>query len=181
MNKTDCHNIAEILLKVALNTINPQSKHWFVCSSFMLNVSQSHRILNYFKLKSLVLLTFNTTWFYCVWHLLKTCYEYNWNTAYLMFNNNQLSYWFSLATPISSTNKTGHHCIVESCVKHHKFQTQLICWKLENEGKTTNSQILFPRLFFQNLDTWCWSVFLLAMYLLETKQILIQHALFLFG
>jgi hypothetical protein len=56
-NKTDCHNIAEILLKVALNTINPQSKHWFVCSSFMLNVSQSHRKLNYFKLKSLVLLT----------------------------------------------------------------------------------------------------------------------------
>jgi hypothetical protein len=117
MNKTDCHNIAEILLKVALNTINPQSKHWFVCSSFMLNVSQSHRILNYFKLKSLVLLTFNTTWFYCVWHLLKTCYEYNWNTAYLMFNNNQLSYWFSLATPISSTNKTGHHCITEILLK----------------------------------------------------------------
>ena len=40
-NKTNCHNIIEIMLKVALNMINKQNKnklHWFDCNLFVLYV-----------------------------------------------------------------------------------------------------------------------------------------------
>jgi hypothetical protein len=39
--KTNCHNIIEIMLKVALNMINKQNKnklHWFDCNLFVLYV-----------------------------------------------------------------------------------------------------------------------------------------------
>ena len=34
--------------------------------------------------------------------------------------------WFSLGTPVSSTNKTDHHDITESCIKHQNPNPLLV-------------------------------------------------------
>ena len=50
-NKTDCHNITEILLKVALNTIN-QTKLLIKCqwNALMVESKSSNGVLNYKKM-----------------------------------------------------------------------------------------------------------------------------------
>jgi hypothetical protein len=55
-NKTDCHDIAEILLKVALNTINPNINPSYVCEEMSYKWQNGYC---FFFLKSIPVLMLN--------------------------------------------------------------------------------------------------------------------------
>ena len=122
-----CHDIAEILLKVALNTKNQSAKN--VVIVWMISIYLCNQYLSPLVLWVKILFrrdALNTTLCDKVSKWLAT------------------GHWFSLGTPVSSTNKTDRHNVTEILLKVTKTHVQKTTGKqrINQDEQTFSRRIL---------------------------------------